>query len=269
MALMVVMALIALLPKSARAHDAMPHDGDVLGLVRFDQRLDEQVPTGIALRDENDQLVELHSLRGDKPVLVALSYFECETLCPLVRHGLVEALRPLAFSVGNEFDVLLVSIDPAESAATAAAVKQETLEAYGRAASAPGWHFLRGDHDTIDRLADAIGFRYAYDGEQDEYAHPSGVVLLTPEGRISRYFFGIEYEPQDLRLGLVEASQNKIGNAIDQIMLLCYHYDPTVGKYTLLVMNVIRTAAAFTVAAIGALIFMLWRKESQRATMLG
>ncbi len=266
--LLLTIMLLTVQPTIVWAHDAVPHDSEVFELVRFDQRLDGEIPAQLAFRDENGNVTELGSYFGDKPIVLALSYFECETLCPLVRHGLVTALQPLGFSVGDEFDVILVSIDPNERQEVAQAVKQETVNAYGRAANADGWHFLMGDHDTIDQLADAIGFRYAYDGEQDEYAHPSGIVLVTPEGRVARYFFGIEYEPQDLRLGLVEASQNHIGTPIDQLLLLCYHYDPLAGKYNLLIMNVIRLAGLATVAIMGTTIFIMWRKESQRTSTL-
>jgi protein SCO1/2 len=267
--LLVVLTLLALPSGVAQAHDAVPHGTDITGQVRFDQRLDEQVPAGLTLLDENDEPVELRRFLGEKPLILALSYFECETLCPLVRHGLVESLRPLAFSAGDEFEVVLVSIDPDESAATALEVRHETLAEYGREESADGWHFLRGDHDTIDQLADAIGFRYAYDGAQDEYAHPSGVVLLTPEGRVASYFFGVEYKPQDLRLGLVEASQNQIGSPIDQLLLLCYHYDPAAGSYSPMIMNIVRLAGALTVAGMGLFFLMMRRKESQQAATLG
>ncbi len=267
--LLSILLLHILMTPVAFAHNAVPHDSDILGLVGFDQRLDAQVPLGLTFRDEQGDRVELGDYLGKKPTVLALSYFECSTLCPLVRHGLVEALRPLAFTVGDEFDVVLVSIDPAETTTTAQSVKQETVDSYGRAGSEAGWHFLSGDHTTIDQLADTIGFRYAYDGEQDEYAHPSGLVLLTPEGRIARYFFGIEYAPQDLRLGLVEASQNKIGTPIDQLLLLCFHYDPTLGKYSLLIMNVLRAAGLLTVLFIGLLLFILRRKESPQTVSLG
>ena len=263
-----LLAALLVAPSVAEAHDAVPHNSGIMDLVKFDQRLDEELPVELTLRDESGKAVELGQYFNGKPVILALSYFECATLCPLVRHGLVEALRPLAFTAGDEFQVLLVSIDPDESTANAMAVKQTTLEEYGRANSEAGWHFLTSDHATIDQLADAIGFRYAYDGEQDEYAHPSGVVLLTPGGTISRYFFGIEYSPQDLRLGLVEASQNRIGGAIDQLLLLCYHYDPTLGKYNLLIMNVVRMAGVLMVAVLGGLIFVMWRKEATRTARI-
>jgi protein SCO1/2 len=258
--LLILVFVVSIYPGVVRAHDAVPHGQSALDLVGFDQRLGEEVPLELTFRDETDQAVELGDYLGDKPLILALSYFECQSLCPLVRQALVEGLRPLTFVAGDEFEVLLVSVDPDESAATALAVKQETVKSYGRTGSEDGWHFLRGDHDAIDQLADAIGFRYAYDGEQDEYAHASGVVLLTPQGEIARYFFGIEYAPNDLRLGLVEASQNRIGTAIDQLLLLCYHYDPVAGKYNLLIMNVLRIAGVLTVVLLGTMILLLGRK---------
>ncbi|MCC6456966.1 MAG: SCO family protein [Caldilineaceae bacterium] len=263
-----VIALI-ILPGVALAHDAVPHSSAVLDLVGFDQRLDHEVSGDLAFRDENGKLVHLAYYLQEKPVILALSYFECTDLCPLVRQGLVESLRPLGFTVGKEFDVVFVSIDPKETPETAAAVKAETVATYDRPGSEAGWHFLTGDHEMIDQLADEIGFRFAYDGERDEYAHASGLVLLTPAGRIARYFYGIEYATQDVRLGLVEASQNRIGSPIDQLLLLCYHYDPSVGKYSLLIMNVLRLAGIATVAGLALFILMMRRQESHRAATLG
>jgi protein SCO1/2 len=263
------MIALGILPGVAKAHDAVPHSSAVLDLVGFDQRLDHEVPGDLAFRDENDQGVNLgHYLQG-KPVILALTYFECDNLCPLVRQGLVESVRPLAFTVGKEFDVVVVSIDPAETPAIATAVKAETVAVYDRPGSEAGWHFLTGEHETIDRLAQAIGFRYAYDGERDEYAHASGVVLLTPAGKIARYFYGIEYAPKDVRLGLVEASQNRIGTPIDQLLLLCYHYDPSAGKYSLLIIDILRWAGLLTVAGLAMLLFLMRRQESHRAATLG
>lgn len=262
-------ALLLFSPGMAYAHDAVQHSGEVFDLVGFDQRLDNQVPLQLVFRDQDNRMVKLGDLVQDKPVVLALSYFECETLCPLVRQGLVDSLQPLTFDVGEQFDVILVSIDPDETPADAAAAKQATLADYDRAQSAQGWHFLTGEHDAIDELADAVGFRYAYDGEKEEYAHASGLVLLTPAGTIARYFFGIEYATRDLRFGLVEASQNKIGTPIDQLLLLCYHYEPGVGKYSLLIMNVLRLAAILTVSLLAMLILVMRRKESNQVATLG
>lgn len=256
-------------PGIAWAHGDMPHNVDVFSLVGFDQRLNQEIPLGLNFRDENNQVVELGSFVHDKPVILALSYFECATLCPLVRQGLIAALQPLSFSVGEQFDVILVSIDPDETPADASEVKAATMAEYNRPGSEDGWHFLTGQHENIDQLAAAIGFRFAYDGAKDEYAHPSGLVLLTPSGTIARYFFGIEYETRDLRLGLVEASHNQIGTPVDQLLLLCYHYEPAVGKYSLLIMNVVRLAALVTVGGLAMLIFVMWRKETHRAPSLG
>jgi protein SCO1 len=267
--LLLIVSLALISPGHAFAHDAMPHNSAVLELVGFDQRLDAEVPLDLVFRDEKNEPVSLRYYLQDKPVVLALTYFECENLCPMVRHGLVESLRPLAFTVGQEFDVVVVSIDPDETSAIAATVKQETVAEYDRPGSEAGWHFLTGDHESIDQLADAIGFRFAYDGEIDEYAHPSGLVLLTPAGKIARYFFGIEYPAQELRLSLVDASQNQIGTAVDRLLLLCYQYDPTTGKYTLLIMTIVRTVSAITVVVIGMFLFIAWRKESHQTPTLG
>jgi protein SCO1/2 len=242
---------------------------EILSKVGFDQHIDEAIPGDLVFRDEQDRQVTFGELHRDKPIVLALSYFACETLCPLVRQGVVNALRPLGFTVGKDFDVVFVTIDPMDTAATSQAVKQTTVHDYGRAGSENGFHFLRSDPKTIGRLADAIGFRYAYDEAQKMYAHPAGIVLVTPEGRIARYFFGVEYATQDLRLGLVETSQNKIGSPVDQLLLLCYHYDPTAGKYSLLIIDVMRWAGGLTVGLIGLFIFVMWRKESHRALPLG
>lgn len=252
-------AWLAFAPTAAWAHEAVFHSAEVQDLVGFEQKLDAPVPTDLTFRNERGESVQLAHYFGDKPVLLAMSYFECQTLCPLVRHGLVEALRPLTFAAGDDFEILLVSIDPTETPAFAYRAKQETVAAYGRGEA--GWHFLTGEHEAVDALAEAIGFHFAYDGQQNEYAHASGIVLLTPEARVARYFFGIEYAPQDLRLGLIETAQNRIGSAIDQLLLLCYHYDPSVGKYSLAIMNILRMAAVLTVALLAGSIVLLRQRD--------
>jgi protein SCO1/2 len=181
-------------------------------------------------------------------------------LCSLVRNGLFESLKKLDFIVGEEFDLVVVSIDPRETPEIAEMKRQASLVEYERTRSGAGWHFLVGQEAAIRSLADAIGFRYAYDPTLDQYAHPSGIVILTPEGKVARYFYGIDYPARDLRLGLVEAANNQIGTPIDQLLLLCYHYDPVSGKYSLLIMNIIRLAGLLTIAALGGFVYLLFKR---------
>lgn len=264
-----LLVLLGGLPGAAYAHDPIEYSGNVFDLVSFEQRLNHDVPRDLPFRDETGRSVTLNTYLGDKPLVLVLSYYECETLCPMVREGLVESLRPLRFSVGKEFDVVVVSIDPEETPDIAAQTKAEVVAAYGRPGTEAGWHFLTGEHDNVDQLAEAVGFRFAYDAKLDEYAHPSGLMLLTPTGKLARYFYGIEYGTRDLRLGLVDASKNEIGSPIDQLLLLCYHYDPAVGQYSLLIMNVLRTAGLVTIVGLGALIWAMSRKQSSGAHTLG
>lgn len=269
MALCVALAVLGGRAHPTRAHAPVPPNGRVSDLVGLDQRLGESVPLDLQFRDEAGQTVRLGAFFADKPVILALSYFECETLCPLVRAGIVESLRAIALEPGHDFDVVVVSIDPRETPDHAVAVEQQILSAYGRPATADGWHFLTGSHAAIDTLAEAAGFRYAYDETQDEYAHPSGLMVVTPDGKLARYLYGIEYAPKDLRLALVEASAGRIGSALDQFMLLCYHYDPVTGEYSLLIMTIIRIAGVVTVAALATLVYLLWRREDKQRATLG
>ncbi|MBI2876764.1 MAG: SCO family protein [Candidatus Tectomicrobia bacterium] len=232
--------------------------------VGFDQRLNAQIPLDLAFRDEAGRPVRLGTYFGPKPVILLLNYLKCPTLCPMVLDQLTHSLQRIRFDVGREFAVVTVSIDPRETPQLAAAQKAAYLRSYGRPGAAQGWHFLTGDPGTIQRLARAIGFRYTYDARQDRYIHPAGLVVLTPQGRIARYFFGPEFLPRDLRLGLVEASANRIGSPIDQVLLICYHYDPTTGKYGLVILRVLRWAGLVTVLAIGVLIVTLVRRERHK-----
>lgn len=254
--------LASLLPlQRALAHDPTIRPQQILDEIGFDQRLDAQVPLDLTFRDETGQAVQLGDYLGDKPVLLSLGYWECPNLCSLSRAGLLESLHKLDLSVGEEFAVLWVSIDPAETPALAATIKQQHVLSYDRAGSAAGWHFLSGEHEAIDQLADAVGFRYAYDAEQDEHAHVSGLVVLTPAGKVARYLYGIVYDPRDLRLSLVEATDNRIGNFADQVLLFCYTYNPVTGRYSLLLMRVMQVAAGLTVTMIGGLLWLLVRNE--------
>jgi protein SCO1/2 len=240
----------------ATAEDRPP----ILRDVGIDQRLDASVPLELRFRDEEGRTVRLGDYFGERPVILNLVYFGCPMLCTHVANGLVGALTALAFTAGDEFRVLTVSIDPRDTPAQAHAKKAAVLERYGRPGA--GWHFLTGDEAAIATLADAVGFRYAFDAARGEYAHGAGVVVLTPRGRVSRYLLGVEFAPRDLRLALVEASANRIGTFVDQILLFCYHWDPATGKYGALVMNLVRVAGLLTVLALGTLILALRRREA-------
>ncbi len=194
-----------------------------------------------------------------KPVILVLAQYRCPMLCTQVLNGLVRAMLDLSLSAGDEFEVVTVSFDPRETPDLAAAKKKTYLERYGRPGAEHGWHFLTGEDTDIRRLTEAVGFHYTYDAKNDQFAHASGIVLATPSGRISRYFYDVKYSPRDLRLGLVEASENRIGTPVDRILLYCFHYDPSDGKYGPTVMNFGRAGGAATVLAIGLLIGGLWR----------
>jgi protein SCO1/2 len=256
--------LVVLLTQPAWGHQGRP---PLLRDVGLDQRLNQQMPLALTFRDEAGDVVQLGKYFTGKPVILVLSYYQCPRLCPMVLDGLVRSLRTLTLTVGKEFQVLTVSIDARDTPADATAKKSQYLRQYGRAEAADGWHFLTGEPEAIEPLARAVGFRYAYDAEHDQFAHAAGIIVLTPAGKLARYFYGIEYAPRDLRLSLVEASANKIGSPIDQLLLFCFHYDPATGKYGLVIMNVLRLAGLVTVLGLGAGIgIMFWRDRRQKAS---
>ncbi len=233
--------------------------------VGIDQKLDAQVPLDLAFVDENGERVSLGRYFGDKPVLLTLVYYECPMLCTEILNGVLRAARTMNFQIGKEFEIVTVSIDPGETPRLAAEKKVYYAGGYGREGAAQGWHFLTGREEEIHRLADAVGFQYRYDPATDLYSHASSIMLLTPQGRVSRYFFGVEYSPRDLRLGMVEASENKIGSPIDQALLYCFHYDPATGKYSVVIMNVLRLAGVATVLAIASFILVMVARERRAA----
>ena len=255
-----LLALIVTMPARAQTGP----DDDLLAQVRFDQRLNEQVPLDLVFRDEAGKSVRLADYLGTKPVILTLNYYTCPNLCSLVLNGLADTLRKVTFDVGKQFDIVTVSIDPRDTPATASAKKTTTIERYGRTGAADGWHFLSGEQAAIERLAQAVGLQYAYDAEKDQYAHAAGIVVLTPEGKISRYFYGIEFEPRDLRLGLVEASAGKIGSPVDQLLLRCYRYDPVTARYTVTVMTIVRIAGVATVLILSTFLLGTLRRERRR-----
>jgi protein SCO1/2 len=239
---------------------------EVLQSVKIEQRLNEVLPLDTVFRNEEGETVKLGDYFGKKPVLISLVYYECPMLCTLVLNGELKALRGLNFDVGKEFEVVTVSIDPTETSEMASVKKAAYLAKYDRIGAEKGWHFLTGDKENIQRLADAIGFKFAYVEESGEYAHAAGIMVATPEGRLSKYFYGIEYSVRDLRLGLVDASRGKIGSMVDQILLFCFHYDPLTGKYGLVVMSVIRVAGTLTALLLAG--FMFWSLRSDRKEMV-
>jgi protein SCO1/2 len=258
--------VLLLVPVTCRAQLTGPVQNigvrpELLRDVGIDQKLNAEIPLGLTFRDENGNGVRLSEFFGQKPVVVALVYYNCPMLCTQVLNGLDRSLKDVPMDIGTGFNVVTVSIDPSEAPKLAAAKRDLYTGIYGRPGAAQGWHFLTGEESQIRRLADAVGFRYAYDADSKQFAHASGVMVLTPEGKISRYFYGITYPARDMRLGLVEASEGKIGSAVDQVLLFCYHYDPVTGKYGLLISRIIKTGGLLTVLAIGILILVLSRTE--------
>lgn len=233
--------------------------------VGIDQKLSAPLPLDLFFQDETGRTVQLQQYFVEKPVILAFVYYECPMLCTQVLNGLLESLKTLSFDAGNQFEVITVSFDPGETPKLAAAKKASYIKQYERAGAEQGWHFLTGDSAAIQQLTSAAGFRYKYDASTDQFAHASGIIVITPQGKIARYFYGIEYPARDLRLALVEASENKIGSLVDQVLLYCFHYDPSVGKYGLVIMNVLRLAGIATVMALGTfMIVMFWRDRREQ-----
>lgn len=234
---------------------------ELLKDVGIDQRLNDQIPLDLTFRDEHGRPVQLRQFFGQKPVILSLVYFNCPMLCTQVLNGLTSSLKLQSLDAGKDFNVLTVSIDPTDKPLIAEARQEMYTGMYGRPGAAQGWRFLTGEDSQIKQLANAVGFRYAFDADSKQYAHASAIMVLTPEGKISRYLYGISYPSRDLRLALVEASEGKIGTPVDSILLFCYHYDPHTGKYGLLISRVIQAGGGLTVLFLAILILGLARKE--------
>lgn len=249
---------------SAQLPDPVQNIGvrpELLKEVGIDQKLNQSIPLNLRFNDEHGHKVELSRYFDGKPVILSLVYYDCPMLCTQVLNGLERSFKELSLDLGKDYTVVTVSIDPTERPVLAAAKQELYTGMYGRPGAAQGWHFLTGDEPQINQLANAVGFRYAYDPDSKQFAHASAVMLLTPEGKISRYFYGIQYPARDLRLGLDEASEGKIGSPVAAVLLFCYHYDPATGKYGVVISHVIQIAGGLTVLAIGGLIFLLSRRE--------
>ncbi len=256
-AIFLVLALPLLLASPARAQNYTQQLQKSIGI---DQKLGDQIPLDLEFIDSSGARVLLRQYFDHKPIVLTLVYYECPMLCTQVLNSLLRAMNVLSFGIGTEFDVLTISVDPGETPELAAAKKAEYNKNYRGRAGSTGWHFLTGRQDQIEQLATAVGFRYEYDEDTDQYIHASGLMVLTPEGKLARYFYGIDYPPRDLRWGLVEAADGAIGNPVDQLLLLCYSYDPMTGKYGLYIRNSLRIGGLITVLAlVGFIIAMLKR----------
>jgi len=229
--------------------------------VGFDQRLGEAVPLDLRVRDQNGRELVLGDLFGDKPVLLGLVYYRCPVLCTLVERGLVSGLKPLDLEPGRDFEVVFVSIDPTETPDIAAERRQAVLADYGRPATEAGWHFLTAEEGEIGRLAEAVGFRFARDPDSGQYAHAAGLTVVTPDGVLARYLYGVDFAPRDLKFSLLEASGGRIGSAIDKALLVCFRYDANLGRYTAATMILLRLGATVTIAALGTFLFFALRRE--------
>lgn len=254
-------------PYTPSAPSGLPKALDGVGI---DQKLDGQLPLDLVFRDENGQSVRLGDYFGKKPVVLSLVYYQCPMLCNQVLNGMVTAFRVMSFAPGQEFDVVTVSFDPRETPALASAKKKtyvDYLPEGKRAGATAGWHFLTGDDANIKRLTEAIGFRYHFDEATNQFAHASAIYVTTPQGNLARYFYGIEYAPRDLRLGLIEASQNKIGSPVDQLILYCYHYDPATGRYGAVVMNIMRLGGIVTLITLLGLLLVMRHRNRKRTDL--
>ncbi len=232
--------------------------------VGIEQRLDQQVPLDLNFHDESGRTVRLGDYFGSKPVVLALVYFECPMLCTEILNGMVGALKGVPFDAGREFEVVAVSFDPKDTPELANLKKENYARRYGRAGAAAAFHFLTGTPASIQALTNAVGFHYKWDEKSGQFAHASGIFVLTPKGRLSRYFYGVEYAPRDLRLGLVEASHEKIGSPVDQLLLFCYHYDPATGKYGAIAMNILRLAGVVFMVVLSTTLLIFWRRDIRR-----
>lgn len=272
-ALLVAILTLALAPAVAHAGQASPMTPMAMPMtpenakatppllqgIGIDQRLNEQVPLDLPFRDETGKTVRLGEYLGRKPVILSLVYFGCPMLCTLTENGLLHSLEEVKFSVGREFEVLTVSFDPQDTPEVAAAKKAVYVGLYGRKSAERGWHFLTGDQASITRLTQAVGFRYRWDASSKQFVHATGIMVLTPQGRIARYYYGIFYPSRDLRLGLVEASSNKIGSPVDAVLLFCCRYDPATGKYGVIISRILQIAGLMTLLSLGGLILALSR----------
>jgi protein SCO1 len=247
---------LAAVPEGAQITKTLP---SVLREVGIDQKLNNQIPLDLVFRDETGRSVALGQYFGKRPVILALVYYDCPMLCTVALNGLLHSLKELTFTVGQQMEIVTVSFDPTEAPSLAAAKKAVYVGLYNRPGAAAAWHFLTGEEASIRRLTQAVGFRYNYDPRTKQYFHATGIMVLTPQGRLARYFYGIQYPVNNLRLGLVEASAGKIGSPVDELMLYCSQYDPGTGKYSVIITHVLKLGALVTVLSLASLVLAMSR----------
>jgi protein SCO1/2 len=237
----------------------------ILSNISIDQNLKQQVPLDLPFKDENGRDVKLSDYFGSKPVILSLVYYECPMLCTETLNGMVTAFKLLKFDVGQEFNVVTISFDARETPALATEKKKNYLRQYGRPGAEQGWHFLTGPQSSIDAVTKSVGFHYAWDQSTQQFAHATALMLLTPDGKIAQYYYGVEFSPRDMRFGIIEASQGKTGTVVDQVLLYCFHYDPRSGKYGAIITRIVQLAGGVTVLLLGGFMFLMFRLEPKRA----
>lgn len=240
---------------------------EALKKVGIEQKLGAQLPLDTELKDEDGNIVRLGDyFRGNRPVIVTFVYYECPMLCNQVLNGLTGSLKGLAFDAGKEFDVIAISFDASEfeKPGLAKSKKASYMERYGRPGTEKGWHFLAGNQESIDKLTSAAGFSYQWNEKSSQFAHAAGIMIANPDGKLSRYFYGIDYSPKDIKFGLMESAENKVGNPAEKLLLYCYHYDPATGKYGLAILKVMRLGGIVTILGLGAMVFVFWRRNKKR-----
>jgi protein SCO1/2 len=251
-------------PSQAGTSSGLPN---ALKQIGIEQKLNAQLPFEAVLRDENGQDVSLGKyFNQGRPVILALVYYECPMLCNEVLNGLTGSLKSLSFETGKDFDVVAVSFDAREHEKPGLAKnkKESYMKRYGRPGTENGWHFLTGTQSEIDKVTEAVGFSYKWDEQTNQFAHAGGLTIVTPEGKVSRYLYGIDYAPKDVKFAVMESAQNKVGNAAEQLMLYCYHYDPSTGRYGLSILKVIRLAGVLTLIGLGAMFLAFWRYNKNK-----
>ena len=256
--------IVTMLAPLARAQQAAARS--IINKVGITQNLGAKIPPDLAFRDETGRSVRIGEYFGRKPIVLSLVYFDCPALCTEVLNGELRTMKAISLDLGKDFDAVTVSFEPKDTPALAKAKRDVYTGQYGRPGAAGNWHFLTGEQPSIDALTNAAGFRYAYDASIRQYAHAAAILILTPDGRVDRYFYGVQYPARDVRLGLVEASEGKIGSLTDQALLYCYQYDPMTGRYGLVVMNVLRAAGGLTVLLLGTFMLLMFLRERKRTS---